>query len=116
MKSKANKTSRTIIRAALVTLVIGLAAGYMWQPFGNSEAAVTIDPVATMYRRSAPNYDLNLSRNLPHVRVATGEQLSALNNFNQQGIVRSVSCRVQADRTRTVHRRSRPAIRACDNG
>ncbi|MEJ7849293.1 MAG: M36 family metallopeptidase [Pyrinomonadaceae bacterium] len=81
MKSKANKTSRTIIRAALVTLVIGLAAGYMWQPFGNSEAAVTIDPVATMYRRSAPNYDLNLSRNLPHVRVATGEQLSALNNF-----------------------------------
>lgn len=82
MKSKAKKISRTTgFRLALVAVVTVAAIAVIWQPFNNSQAAPAQDPLAKMYQRSAPNYDLNLSRNLPNVRVATGEQLTALTNL-----------------------------------
>ena len=82
MKSKVNRTTGNfIIKLAVVGAVAAVIATILWRPFNNSEAAVTADPIATMYQRSAPNFDLNLSLNLPSVRVATGEQLAALNNL-----------------------------------
>ena len=82
MKSKVKKMSRTTgFRLALVAVVTGAIIALVSQPFRSSEAAVTQDPLAKMYRRSAPNYDLNLSQNLNGLRVATGDQLAALNNL-----------------------------------
>lgn len=37
--------------------------------------------LTNLYRRSAPNFDLNLSRNLQNLRQATGAQLTALNSL-----------------------------------
>jgi len=71
----------TITRFAVVAAFIAIAGTLLSLPFSGSEAAVTQDPLAKMYQRSAPNFDLNLSRNLQNVRVATGEQIAALNNL-----------------------------------
>ncbi len=82
MKSKANRTSRTLVyRSAMIAAIVGVAAGYIWLPLGGSKAAVAIDPISKMYQRSAPDYDLNLSRNVAGLRSATGDQLAALANL-----------------------------------
>lgn len=84
MKSKVNKTGkRWTIRFAIFTALLAAVTGVVLvQPNASSEAApAAADPIANMYRRSAPNFDLNVSRNLPNVRVATGEQLAAIENL-----------------------------------
>lgn len=79
MKNKATVIGRKlVINTALVIAVIAGIMGALWQPATRSEAAVSQDPLAEIYRRSAPNYDLNLSRNMAGLRLATSEQLSAL--------------------------------------
>jgi Zn-dependent metalloprotease len=55
-----------------------IALSGLWLPVRTADAAAATDPMMEVYRRPAPNFDLNLSRNLPSVRLATGEQLSAL--------------------------------------
>lgn len=82
MKSKANKSGRKwITRLGAVSAIIAAAAVILWQPWDRSDAAVIQDPITKMYQHSAPNYDLNLSRNLNNVRIATGDQLAALTNL-----------------------------------
>ncbi|MFN6962180.1 MAG: M36 family metallopeptidase [Pyrinomonadaceae bacterium] len=86
MKSNAKRTSReTRLRLALVAVVWSLVIGaVVWQPWTRSaKAAIDVgaDPTAAMYRRSAPQFDLNISRALPNVRQATGDQLQALNRL-----------------------------------
>jgi Zn-dependent metalloprotease len=51
---------------------------------GKTKAApnpANVNTLTDLYRRSAPNFDLNGSLNLPNVRQMTGEQLSALNSL-----------------------------------
>lgn len=82
MKSKVNRRGRAwVARLAVVAGIFAVAAAIMWKPFYSSEAAAAQDPIAKMYQRSAPNYDLNISRNLQSVRIATGEQLAAIENL-----------------------------------
>lgn len=82
MKNKATVIGRKlVINTALVIAVIAGIIAALWQPATRSEAAVSQDPLAEIYRRSAPNYDLNLSRNMAGLRLATSEQLSALANL-----------------------------------
>ena len=64
-------------RLWLLAFAIGLTVAALWRPLGSSEAA-SARKLEDIYRRPAPNYDLNLSRALPNVRQATGAQLAAL--------------------------------------
>ncbi len=54
----------------------------LWQQNDTSKASpANTDIVAKLYQKPAPNFDLNESRRLTDVRVATGEQLTALANL-----------------------------------
>lgn len=84
MNNKAKRPSReNIYRLVLIALVWGAAAALLWNPITSSNAASgsVADPVASMYRRSAPQYDLNASRGIQNLRQATGDQLQALNSL-----------------------------------
>ncbi len=82
MKSNSEKSgTKWGVRAALFAALITAISTVLWQPWTSSEASVTQDPIANMYKRSAPDFDLNQSLDLPSVRTATGEQLAALNNL-----------------------------------
>ncbi len=50
-------------------------------PFNTQKAAPNADPLAAIYQRPAPVFDLNVSRNIPNARAATAEQLSAITVF-----------------------------------
>ncbi|HVF47618.1 MAG TPA: M36 family metallopeptidase [Pyrinomonadaceae bacterium] len=70
---------RSIVRSAVVLAIAILAAVFLWQPFDNSQAAPPpLDAAQRMYRRPAPNFDLNEARNLANARIATGAQIAAL--------------------------------------
>jgi len=62
--------------AALLT-VAALAAAALWHPLTASKAAAK-RTLEDLYRRPAPNYDLNSARSLPNVRQALSAQLAAL--------------------------------------
>ena len=85
MKRQAKRTSReTILRLGLVVGVWGaIIAAALWLPLTGSKAAVGTlsDPTKSMYRHSAPQYDLNATRAMQNLRQATGLQLQALNNL-----------------------------------
>ena len=82
MKSKSEKTgTKWGVRAAIVAALITSISSVLWQPWTSSEASAAPDTIANMYRRSAPDFDLNRSVDLPSVRTATGEQIAALNNL-----------------------------------
>ncbi len=70
-------------RLALAIIFIAAVAVVLWQPFSTQEAAPApnTDPLAKIYQRPAPNFDLNESRNLANTRVANGEQLTAIANL-----------------------------------
>jgi Zn-dependent metalloprotease len=57
--------------------------GLVILPFGKTQAATTssVSSLTNLYRRSAPNFDLNLSRNLQNLRQATSAQTAALNSL-----------------------------------
>jgi Zn-dependent metalloprotease len=65
---------RAVTAIAVWTAIMAL----LWQPGTSSQAALSVDPVAKLYGRPAPNFDLNLSQNLAGMRVATSDQLTAL--------------------------------------
>ena len=85
MKSKVKRTSReSIFRLAFVGAVWGIIGAFaLWQPFAGTSAAVGsgTDPVTNMYRRSAPQFDLNEARSLPNLRQITGAQFAALESL-----------------------------------
>ncbi|HVE55935.1 MAG TPA: M36 family metallopeptidase [Pyrinomonadaceae bacterium] len=86
MKSKFMGTKNDIlIRLASVLLVWAIViTGLVGLPFGKTQAATntpTISSLTNLYRRSAPNFDLNLSRNLQNLRQATSAQTAALNSL-----------------------------------
>jgi len=63
-----------------LSLVAVIGAVILFQPFSTQEAAPALntDPLAKIYQKSAPAFDLNQVRNLANARVATAEQLSAI--------------------------------------
>ena len=80
MNSKAKRTSR-VMTIVLGVVCVGIAA-VLSQMEGTTEAApANTDIVAKIYQKPAPNFDLNETRALAGVRVATGEQLAALANL-----------------------------------
>ncbi len=84
MKSTLNRSDiKTMFKLFAAAAVVMAIAASLWQPFAKSEAASSSggDPIARMYERSAPNYDLNLSRNLQSLRQASGTQTAALENL-----------------------------------
>jgi hypothetical protein len=64
-------------RLCLVALAAGFTVAALWQPLGSSKAAST-RKLEDIYRRPAPNFDLNATRALPNIRQATSAQLAAL--------------------------------------
>jgi hypothetical protein len=66
----------------LVTAAAAILAVTFSLPFDTGKAAPgTLEVVKELYKRPAPNFDLNASRNLPNIRQATSAQLSALDNL-----------------------------------
>lgn len=66
-------------RFALTAILCVAAAALLAGPLASTEAASgTEDPIANMYRRPAPQFDLNTAQVLQPVRQATGEQLAIL--------------------------------------
>ncbi|HZN08309.1 MAG TPA: hypothetical protein VFB65_16045, partial [Pyrinomonadaceae bacterium] len=83
-----NATSKTFRRnevfrfAISITAVAAILGALVSLPFDTGKAAPGASEVAMeLYKRSAPNFDLNASLHLPNVRQATSEQLAALNNL-----------------------------------
>ena len=77
MKRKETK-KESIIKLTSALLVWAIIMTVLFFPYEKSEAAIntnSVDSLTDLYKRSAPNYDLNLARNLNAVRQATGEQL-----------------------------------------
>jgi hypothetical protein len=81
MKSNFKETRKdNLMRLASVLLVWAIVITGIVLPFQKAQAATNnAAPLPNLYRRSAPNFDLNLSRNLQNLRQATGAQLNALN-------------------------------------
>src|SRR3982750_4273612 len=84
MKSKAKRASReNLHRVAFVAAFWGVViVAALWVPFNRSDAAnsSSFQP-SDIYKRMAPNYDLNVSRGLQNIRSATSQQVQALNNL-----------------------------------
>lgn len=81
MNRKVNRTSRdAYFRLGVVIAVWGAIIGTaLWNPFGSSKAATSSFSQSDIYKRMAPNTDLNAIRGLQNVRAATSAQLQALN-------------------------------------
>ncbi len=81
-------TSKTLRRkslfrvAILLTAAAAILGAMVWLPLDAGKAAPgASEIVKELYKRPAPNFDLNASRQLPNVRQATSAQLSALDNL-----------------------------------
>lgn len=83
MTSKAKRERRlTGIRMIIVGIICAGIMAALWRQSDTSKASpANTDIVAKLYQKPAPNFDLNESRRLTDVRVATGDQLTALANL-----------------------------------
>ena len=71
----------SIIKLTSALLVWAILLTVLFFPNGKAEAAASNNSAANLtnlYKRSAPDFDLNLASNLQNARQATGDQLSAL--------------------------------------
>lgn len=95
MKSKVKTNRRdAVIRLSIVALVWAIIITVGWLPFRKSKAAANQNAdLSQIYKRPAPNYDLNLSRSLQNLRQASGEQIAALNNLKQAANAPSMTAR-----------------------
>ena len=80
MNKGMNKNRKgSMTRLIVVGLVWGVVATLFCLPWVRTEAAGgNTRPIEQIYKRPAPAFDLNLSRNLQNIRQATGAQLAAL--------------------------------------
>ena len=83
MKRNIEKRRSHGFRVSFTIALLAVAGFALLNSFGTQHAAPALntDPVAKLYERSSPAFDLNLSRNLQNVRVATGEQLAAIDGL-----------------------------------
>jgi Zn-dependent metalloprotease len=68
-------TSALLVWAILLTVLL-----FPNRP-AEAAAANSVESLTNLYKRPAPDFDLNLASNLQNVRQATGEQLNALANL-----------------------------------
>ena len=66
------------LKVWLAIVAVALTVGALWQPAGPAKAAQK-RRLEDIYRRPAPNFDLNATRALSNIRQATSSQLNALN-------------------------------------
>lgn len=64
-----------------MTLAVVFTAFYLPSSPAGAASNSDVNALTQIYKRPAPNYDLNLTRNIQNLRQATGEQLAALNNL-----------------------------------
>ncbi len=82
MKNKANNENRfNFIRLAIFGLILSVIVAGFWFPSIETKAAPNHNSLPDLYKRSAPDFDFNLSRNLQNLRQATGEQIAALDGL-----------------------------------
>ena len=80
--SKILSTKKSFRLAVTLTAVAAIVAAMVSLPLDTGKAAPSASEVVKeLYKRPAPNFDLNASLRLPNVRQATSEQLAALNNL-----------------------------------
>jgi Zn-dependent metalloprotease len=88
MKSNFKETNNIfLVRLTSVLLVWAIVLTGLILPTIKTHAATTTtsaNSLTNLYRRPAPNFDLNLSRNLQNLRTATGAQTAALNTLKTQ--------------------------------
>jgi Zn-dependent metalloprotease len=81
-----NETTKDIlVKLTSAFLVWAIILAVLIFPYDTTDAAAVSpaasDPLAQMYKRTAPNYDLNSARSLANLRQMTSEQTAALNNL-----------------------------------
>ncbi len=84
MNSKLKENRKDILKRLACALLVWaiVITGMVFVPFEKANAAIgSTNAIPNLYRRSAPNFDLNLSRNLQNLRQMSSAQLSALNNL-----------------------------------
>ena len=84
MKRNATTDAKnTLVRLTSALLIWAIIFTVIFFPYNSVEAAAGTNNAAVdqIYKRSAPQFDLNASRNLQNFRQATGEQLNALNGL-----------------------------------
>src|SRR5436190_1849571 len=69
------------MRLVLALAAFAAVAVVLYNPFDSSKAATSVDAISKMYKRPAPDFDLNESVKLPNARLATDEQLAALDTL-----------------------------------
>ncbi|HEX6283689.1 MAG TPA: hypothetical protein VFZ71_02400, partial [Pyrinomonadaceae bacterium] len=80
--SKTRRTQNIFRFAISLTAVAAILAAMVSLPLDTGKAAPGApETVKELYKRPAPNFDLNASLNLPNVRQATSAQLAALDNL-----------------------------------
>jgi len=83
MKSNIKETKNDfLIRLTSVLLFWAIVLTGLIMPNFEAKAATNntnVNSLTNLYRRSAPNFDLNLSRSLQNLRTATSAQTAALN-------------------------------------
>jgi Zn-dependent metalloprotease len=87
-RGETNSLRNTAIKISAAVLVLAVIMTGFYLPYGTTEISASSNPDSTasltqFNRRSAPNFDLNESRNLAGIRQATNEQLSAFENLKQ---------------------------------
>ena len=74
--SKRHSAARLAFAIAVSSAAIGAV---LWLSFGRANVAASSTPgIQEIYRKPAPDFDLNSTQGLTNVRSATGEQMSAL--------------------------------------
>ena len=81
------------LRLATAVTVFAAAAFFLWQPTSTQEAASQADALKRMYQRPAPDFDLNESIDIPNARLATSEQISALNTLKSSANATNMTSR-----------------------
>ncbi len=84
MNSKVRETKKeTLIRLTSGLLIWAFVITGIFLPLREAKAINGANPnsLTNLYKRSAPNFDFNASRNLQNARQMTSNQLTALNNL-----------------------------------
>lgn len=75
-----NRFKKILFRFSILGLICAFIAGFYF-PNKKSEAAPNTNSLPNLYKRSAPDFDYNLSRNLQNLRQMTSEQIAALDQL-----------------------------------
>jgi hypothetical protein len=99
MKVKETRKDILIRLACAFTVWAIVITGIIFVPSEKAEAATNnsnVDSLTNLYKRSAPNFDLNVSRNLQNLRQATGAQTAALNALKDSSNASNMTVRWNA--------------------